>query len=504
VTNKRNRVWQLIPHEAITHWQKPARCVMTGATEQLHPVSCTFTVPGSTGSERRLPVQISQRVGRRDLAVVLFAVVALGAVAAIARPAVPVLIGAMAIVSAAAVVLHGRARPRLKGRPEGVWIRVPQIAADVIDDAVVSALRAHHGLQRDVGTTESSADSSPFANADEHDPAPNAAPARSAKGVAQRPKLRIGTKRSAGIEHRATMHFGPTRDAVEHVDAGRYADAAAACTALSPDEHLAVLWQADPTRATNWPLDNDPKGVGHLAGGVGLIKLGWSIRGTGPTETVPRADMERFWSHLRTAETLFLESERRNPSSPLPSAAMITSGRGLEIPTRELQVRSQQSMSLSPTFSAASALVVGLGPVWGGKPDDAMAFVSSIFEATEPGHPARGAAAFAARECLHAGQMTTRTRTMFSQLVKDLVGGPAPTNAVELEILAEATYVAARLGDNRTSALAAHLDSRWCAVWQHVPDPIALISQHVATTENGKAKPYEANSPRRRSPERVA
>ena len=473
-----SRVWHRIPSEAVDHWQPPSSCVMTGRSAQLRTMRCSYTKPGASTIEHQLPLTVAAQTRQRAWAIDAAAVV-LVAVAVALQLSVPLLILIASSLLVGAFRSHLVSRPRIKSRTDGLWVRVPAVGVAALDEAVVGALRAHHGLVR----------TAPLHGA----PAP-AGVAQASPAGAARPRRLLGPRKAESVEHRAVAYFPITRTALGNLDAGDYAQAGTAMGDLHPDEQLAVLWQADPDRTASWPVDVGPVGLGALAQGVGRIKHGWEIRGTGPVSAVPRETLERFWSQLRSAEEMLYEAQRQAPASPLPLAVLLTSGRGLEIPSRELRTRAERSMALYPTFAAASALMVGIGPMSGGKPEDSYGFLNAIFESTERGHPTRGAVAFAARECVHAQQMTTPCRALFGRLVSDLLTSPPPCNGVELEILAEAAYVAVRINEPRAAELFERLEGRWCGTWKHIADPTALLrptdtTKPVRTSTQQKVAP---------------
>ena len=188
------------------------------------------------------------------------------------------------------------------------------------------------------------------------------------------------------------------------VTAGRYDDAARAFSAEPDwDRRAHMLGLASAVAATSdiierW-LERWP---GHCLPltATGLRAIGWAWEARSSTKTDDRrsAGVDEFHRRLREAEDLLFTAAKADPSSPIPWAALLDTGRGLQISRQEVEYRMEQMAARFPLYSGFSAYLQFECEKWFGSHEQMWEFADSVNEAAPVGSPLHAMQADAAIE----------------------------------------------------------------------------------------------------------
>jgi len=221
----------------------------------------------------------------------------------------------------------------------------------------------------------------------------------------------------------------------------------------------AFLGNDIPTQAVARWAATDDNSTAYAMLANARVRDAWEIRGSGRANTVQEDSWGSFFDGLREAEQAAAVAIERDPNDDAAWAALLNSGRGLQVSKDELRHRFSQAHARRPfSRDACSSMLQGLCAKWSGSHEEMFEFARWIQTEAPAGSPTRGAIAQAHSEKYIDGERGWLDRPevreeIANELQAFLAATPASPSGDDLLVLNELVAVL-RPWDKRSATLA--------------------------------------------------
>ncbi|MFE2298694.1 hypothetical protein ACFXAW_10885 [Streptomyces sp. NPDC059445] len=181
---------------------------------------------------------------------------------------------------------------------------------------------------------------------------------------------------------------------VEAADAGDWEAVKAALAPFDPGrDHMVLAELAELDGVQDWIVraveeDKEHRATALLISGTRHIAWGWEARTSARAVNVTQEQWRVFRERLLIGEEHLLEAAELRPEWITPWRRLLTSARGMSLPSSVKETRLDAALRRDPLDLATHVEWVSqLQPRWGGEPGQALAFAREALGRAPQGHP---------------------------------------------------------------------------------------------------------------------